>query len=137
MHVEPVAVEPAECQILQSSRRQAAEFVEEHQHTRWWQCRHLRDLPFRYGRGLLSGFGTLKASISGIWWDLYQCTSGRTSSVRWNGLAGTFRASPSSAIRIIGDAGGTDHWRSSRTHFSSISELSVHGPLPEYELLNR
>ena len=48
-----------------------------------------------------------------------------------------FRPVTTAAIRIIGDAGGTDHWRSSRTHFTSISELSVHGPLPRYELLNR
>lgn len=48
-----------------------------------------------------------------------------------------FRPVTTSAVRIIGDAGGTDHWRSSRTHFTSITELSVHGPLPRYELLNR
>lgn len=33
------------------------------------------------------------------------------------------------AIRIIGDAGGVDHWYSSLTYFTSITELSVHGPL--------
>ena len=48
-----------------------------------------------------------------------------------------FRPVTTTAVRIIGDAGGTDHWRSPRTHFTSISELSVHGPLPRYELLNR
>lgn len=48
-----------------------------------------------------------------------------------------FRPVRATAVRIIGDAGGTDHWRGSRTHFTSISELSVHGPLPGYELLNR
>ena len=48
-----------------------------------------------------------------------------------------FRPVETTAVRIIGDAGGTDHWRSSRTYFTSISELTVHGPLPGYELLNR
>lgn len=48
-----------------------------------------------------------------------------------------FRPVTTTAIRIIGDAGGADHWRSGRTNFTSISELSVHGPLPGYELLNR
>ena len=48
-----------------------------------------------------------------------------------------FRPVTTMAIRIIGDAGGADHWRSGRTNFTSISELSVHGPLPRYELLNR
>ena len=48
-----------------------------------------------------------------------------------------FRPVTTMAIRIIGDAGGADHWRSGRANFTSISELSVHGPLPRYELLNR
>ena len=48
-----------------------------------------------------------------------------------------FRPVKTTAVRIIGDSGGTDHWRSGRTYFTSISELSVHGPLPAYELLNR
>ena len=48
-----------------------------------------------------------------------------------------FRPVTMTAVRIIGDTAGTDHWRSTRTHFTSISELSVHGPLPRYELLNR
>ena len=48
-----------------------------------------------------------------------------------------FRPVETTAVRIIGDAGGTDHWRGSRTYFTSISELTVHGALPAYELLNR
>ncbi len=48
-----------------------------------------------------------------------------------------FRAVTTTAVRMIGDAGGTDHWRSPHTYFTSISELSVHGPLPRYEFLNR
>lgn len=48
-----------------------------------------------------------------------------------------FRPVTTTAIRIIGDAGGARHWRSKRTYFTSISELSVHGPLPRYEFLNR
>lgn len=48
-----------------------------------------------------------------------------------------FRPVNTTAVRIIGDAGGTQHWRGNQTYFTSISELSVHGPLPGYELLNR
>lgn len=40
------------------------------------------------------------------------------------------------AIRIIGAAGGVQHWYSKLTHFTSITELSVHGPLPGYETLD-
>ena len=48
-----------------------------------------------------------------------------------------FRPVRTKAVRMIGNAGGTDHWRSKRTYFTSISELSAHGPLPRYEFLNR
>lgn len=41
------------------------------------------------------------------------------------------------AIRIIGDAGGVEHWYSELIHFTSITELSVHGPLPGNESLNQ
>jgi hypothetical protein len=41
-----------------------------------------------------------------------------------------------SAIRIIGDAGGVKHWRSELTHFTSVTELSVHGALPDFQKLN-
>jgi len=42
----------------------------------------------------------------------------------------TFNPVTTQAIRIIGDAGGVNHWYSKLTHFTSITELSVHGPLP-------
>lgn len=48
-----------------------------------------------------------------------------------------FPAIETKAIRMIGQAGGTTHWHSKLTYFTSISELSVHGPLPRYEHLNR
>ena len=48
-----------------------------------------------------------------------------------------FRPVSTTAIRIIGDAGGTRHWHSKRTCFTSITELSVYGSLPRYEFLNR
>lgn len=32
------------------------------------------------------------------------------------------------AVRIVGDAGGTKHWRNPELHFTSISELEVYGP---------
>ena len=48
-----------------------------------------------------------------------------------------FRPVTTTAVRIIGDAGGTAHWHSKRTYFTSITELTVHGPLPGYETLNR
>ncbi len=42
----------------------------------------------------------------------------------------TFNPVTTQAIRIIGQAGGVNHWYSKLTHFTSITELSVHGPLP-------
>lgn len=56
-----------------------------------------------------------------------------------------FEPVKASAIRMIGETGGVDHWthkwpdskdRVYLSHFTSISELSVYGPLPEYESLN-
>jgi len=41
------------------------------------------------------------------------------------------------AIRMIGNAGGVQHWHSKRTYFTSITELSVHGLLPGYESFSR
>lgn len=35
------------------------------------------------------------------------------------------------AIRIVGNAGGGDHWFSDRAYFTSITELTVHGELPD------
>jgi len=46
-----------------------------------------------------------------------------------------FKPVQTKAIRIIGNAGGTKHWYSKRTYFTSISELRVHGPLPGYHKL--
>jgi hypothetical protein len=40
-----------------------------------------------------------------------------------------------SAVRIIGTAGGVEHWYSDFTRFTSITELSAHGPLPDYHTL--
>ena len=48
-----------------------------------------------------------------------------------------FREVKTTAIRMIGQAGGTRHWRSKLNYFTSITELSVHGTLPRYEHLNR
>ena len=48
-----------------------------------------------------------------------------------------FRPVETKAIRMIGEAGGTRHWHSELTYFTSITELSVHGALPRYEFLNR
>ena len=48
-----------------------------------------------------------------------------------------FRPVETIGIRIVGDAGGTRHWRGELTFFTSITELTAHGPLPRYELLNR
>jgi hypothetical protein len=48
-----------------------------------------------------------------------------------------FRPVETTAIRVIGRAGGARHWRDGLTYFTSISELSVHGALPRYEHLNR
>lgn len=35
----------------------------------------------------------------------------------------------STAVRIIGNAGGTKHWRNPELHFTSVSELEVYAPL--------
>jgi hypothetical protein len=43
-----------------------------------------------------------------------------------------FNPVETTAIRIIGDAGYAKHWRNKAYHFTSITELSVHGPLPDY-----
>ncbi|HKJ66784.1 MAG TPA: ADP-ribosylglycohydrolase family protein [bacterium] len=40
------------------------------------------------------------------------------------------------AIRIIGQAGSAPHWRNGRTPFTSITELKVHGNLPDYRMLD-
>jgi len=47
-----------------------------------------------------------------------------------------FQPVNTTAIRMIGSAGGVRHWHSKRTYFTSITELSVHGPLPGYESLS-
>lgn len=41
----------------------------------------------------------------------------------------TFDSVRTNAIRIIGEAGGAEHWFSDLAHFTSITELSVHGPI--------
>jgi hypothetical protein len=55
-----------------------------------------------------------------------------------------FKPVKTTAIRMIGEAAEVDHWsiqwpdKPSRvcvSHFTSITELSVYGPLPRYELL--
>ena len=46
-----------------------------------------------------------------------------------------FEPVQTNAIRMVGDAGGTKHWYSKRTYFTSISELRVHGSLPGYRKL--
>jgi hypothetical protein len=46
-----------------------------------------------------------------------------------------FKPVETTAIRIIGDAGAAKHWRNKAHHFTSITELSVHGPLPDYQSL--
>ncbi|MFC1619444.1 ADP-ribosylglycohydrolase family protein [Candidatus Neomarinimicrobiota bacterium] len=46
-----------------------------------------------------------------------------------------FNPVETSGIRIIGNAGGVEHWYSTFTRFTSITELSVHGPLPDYHML--
>ncbi|MBA7662744.1 hypothetical protein ES703_70775 [subsurface metagenome] len=46
-----------------------------------------------------------------------------------------FKPVRTTAIRIIGDAGGSKHWYSKPAYFTSISELSAHGPLPNFENL--
>ncbi len=42
-----------------------------------------------------------------------------------------FSTIKSNAIRIVGPAGHAEHWQSPTTHFTSITELSVHGPLKD------
>jgi hypothetical protein len=42
----------------------------------------------------------------------------------------SFRPVTTTAIRMIGDAGHTRHWRSRETPFTSITELGVFGPVP-------
>jgi len=46
-----------------------------------------------------------------------------------------FKPVKTTAIRIIGDAGGSKHWYSKPAYFTSISELSVYGPLSNFENL--
>jgi len=55
-----------------------------------------------------------------------------------------FEPVETTAIRMIGETGGVGHWTGTYrdkpervyvSHFSSISELSAHGPLPGYERL--
>jgi len=52
-----------------------------------------------------------------------------------------FEPVKTTAIRMIGDTGGVDHWTHRYSdnvyvsHFTSISELSVYGPLPGYASL--
>ncbi len=48
-----------------------------------------------------------------------------------------FQPVQTTAIRLIGDAGTVEHWYSKSTPFTSITELSVHGPLPGYGSLAR
>jgi hypothetical protein len=40
-----------------------------------------------------------------------------------------FQPVKTKAIRVIGDAGAVKHWTGIFTHFTSLTELSVHGPL--------
>lgn len=47
-----------------------------------------------------------------------------------------FEPIETSAIRIIGKAGGVEHWFSKFTRFTSVTELSVHGALPGFDRLN-
>jgi hypothetical protein len=55
-----------------------------------------------------------------------------------------FEPVETTAIRMIGEAAEVDHWTSHWpdkpgrvcvSRFTSITELSAHGPLPRYELL--
>jgi len=46
-----------------------------------------------------------------------------------------FKPVRTTAVRIIGDAGGSKHWYSKPAYFTSISELSVYGPLSNFENL--
>ena len=48
-----------------------------------------------------------------------------------------FKPVETTAIRLIGDAGTAKHWRNKAYRFTSITELSVHGPLPDYQTLNK
>jgi hypothetical protein len=41
-----------------------------------------------------------------------------------------FEPVTTTAIRMIGDAGTAEHWRDPPTHFTSIAELGVYGPVP-------
>ena len=44
-----------------------------------------------------------------------------------------FEPVKSRGIRIIGNAGGSDHWYSKKTWFTSITELCVYEPIPSIE----
>jgi hypothetical protein len=46
-----------------------------------------------------------------------------------------FKPIETTAIRMIGDAGTARHWRNEAYRFTSITELSVHGPLTGYQNL--
>lgn len=46
-----------------------------------------------------------------------------------------FEPVKTTAVRIIGKAGSAKHWKSSQIPFTSITELGVYGPLPDYQLL--
>jgi len=46
-----------------------------------------------------------------------------------------FEPVKTTAIRMTGDAGGSKHWYSKPAFFTSISELSVHGQLPDHKNL--
>lgn len=46
-----------------------------------------------------------------------------------------FKPVQTTAIRMSGEVGGVEHWYSKLTHFTSITELSAHGPLPDYHTL--
>lgn len=48
-----------------------------------------------------------------------------------------FKPVETKAIRIIGQPGRADHWRNSPARFTSITELAVYGPLPNYQDLNQ
>ena len=47
----------------------------------------------------------------------------------------TFEPVKTRGIRIVGDAGGSDHWYSKKTWFTSITELCVYEPIPAIELI--
>ncbi|MFN2128196.1 MAG: putative Ig domain-containing protein, partial [Anaerolineales bacterium] len=46
-----------------------------------------------------------------------------------------FKPVETAAIRMIGEAGTARHWRNKAYRFTSITELTVHGPLPGYQNL--